>query len=155
MANLNISEEITDANMTLVTTKISEIIAVLVFLQVLSKAEIKKLLKMGVKMEGYIVEVDQAVTAFPTAIPAASPYAEFIKDRALYAKLTQLYNLTGSLFQSISDTRMIVGSELITTANVYYNALKSAAKNNIAMDDAMNKVSSAYYKNSLAMPVVY
>jgi hypothetical protein len=127
----------------------------LVFLQILSKDDIKKLRKLGVKLESYVDSVDETVIAFPSVIPQTKPYSKFKVNRQVDEQLTLIFNKVAELLQALSGTRILLGNEIILTADAYYAAIKRAAKSDIAMAEALTAIKDIMSKKGHAAPKVF
>ncbi len=149
------SGDVTDANVEVILTKLNDMGVLLPFLLLLSTEDKKRIQKMGTKFEGYVEEINQAAIAFPDAIPPANPQEEFEEKIALYHKLTLIWNAVGSFYQQVGDTRLLLGSELLGTGNVYYKAFKSSAKSNTAMANTLAILANIFKKGTYTMPVIH
>lgn len=144
--------DVSDADLADVMAALLVIRTKLPFLLNLTKNDRKRLRKMGIKFEGYVKENLEAASSFPNAIPDAYPIDNQKKKYKLFDVLTVIANEHNSIGEALADTRLLLGSQLITTSDIYYSSLKNAAKGNITMEEALAKISSIFKRKPPAMP---
>lgn len=154
MSQFTITGSISEADLATILDGIKKTPDLISFLKVLSASEKKSALKVGAKLLGFITEIDNAANTFPNAIPAGNPIAEFESRIQLNTSLTKIEDFLASVLQSVSDTRLVLCSELLATANIYYSSFQKAAKTDLAMAETLDKISKVYSKKSHAMPVI-
>jgi hypothetical protein len=121
----------------------------------LSTDERQRIFKMGTKYEGFANEIEQTAANFPSAIPPANPIDVYKAKRKQYDQLTQICDLASSVYQMCSDTRLQLGSERLACANIYYNSFQKLSKTDVAMEEALGKLSGSYAKKSHSEPAIY
>ena len=152
MSNPNISAEITAADRAAIEANINGIKALLLFLANLTPQQRLKLRKKGTKRSGYVMDVYNAVIANPTAIPASFDVTEYTKDKNLFDELAYIKNLLLSLVESIDDTQMLVGSELMKQSDTAYGHLKTEAKSNMALTTTVQAIGLAFKRRARTTP---
>jgi hypothetical protein len=152
MAQPDLLNEVSDADVTDIMAALLVVRTKLPFLLNLSKNDRKRLRKMGIKFEGYVKENLEAAQSFPNAIPDAYPIDNQKKKYKLYDVLTGIANEHYSIGEAINDTRLLLGSQLVSTSDIYYSSLKNAAKGNITMAEALAKISGIFKRKPPSQP---
>jgi len=67
----------------------------------------------------------------PTLLPAYINKTEFDKDMKTRADLVPLYTTLRSVFESLDDTMLLLGSDIYTNCIAFYKAIKAAANSNV------------------------
>ena len=101
------------------------------YLHGLLDEERRDLFKLGDKSVGYLEKQMGYLETAPQFIPEYMDVAEFKKDAQVVAALQPIYQIIAPLLTNIEDTRMLAGSEAMTTGKMYYGNVRLAAKNNI------------------------
>ncbi len=141
MATQNrISAVLTDADKIAILTAIIAIKTKLPFLISLSPKERKSLRKAASKRQGYVSDVADGVKAFPSAMPGTFPTAEYLKDANLYVPMGEILPAIMGLALTVEDTRIQLGSELITASDNAYASLKNAARLDSNVKPAVEKI---------------
>jgi len=127
-----ITEEIPAAVITLVTNKLDECrIALKPYLLGLTEKERQELFKMGNKTVSTIQKVKTYIDTNPEFVPSYMQTVEFDKDVDVVNQLTPIHNVAFQLASDLDDTRMLVGSEALAEALIYYGAVREAANKGI------------------------
>jgi hypothetical protein len=147
--------ELSDADFQEVIDSLNKVAAKIPFLLMLSAEDRQRLFKMGSKYEGFANEIEQTAANFPSAIPPANPIDIFKAKRKQYDQLTQICDLASSVYQMCNDTRLQLGSERLACANIYYNSFQKLSKTDIAIEEALDKLSVSYAKTSHSEPTLY
>jgi hypothetical protein len=155
MAKPNISAAIAPDDKAALELKASEILAILVFLVNLDPKTRKRLRKMATKRTGYVADVFTAVLANPGAIPSTFDVNEYKKDKQLFDDLLYLFGIFNPIVEAISDTMLMVGNELMTQSDSCYDYLKRAAKDNVPLTETINKIATAYKRQSPKTPNIF
>ena len=145
--NNRISATLTATDVTAILAAYVIIKTKLPFLITLSPAERKKMRKMGQKRHGYFQDVYDGVNAFPSAIIAGFPLAEYTKDATLWTALMQLAPQIMGIAESLDDTMMQLGSELVVNSDIAYGFLKAAAKLDSNIRPTVDKIAAGLKKN--------
>lgn len=141
--NNRISAVLTDADKTAILAAIATIKTKLPFLITLEAKERKSLRKMASKRQGYAKNTADGVKAFPNAMPASFPTAEYLKDVNLMATLSDVTPLIMGLASNLDDTMMQLGSELLTNSDLAYGYLKATVKIDSNIKPIVEKIAAA------------
>lgn len=87
--------------------------------------------KMGDASRPLVEKVRDFSVTNPKLIPPYMDLEEFKIDVSDEAYLHVLESAVEQLYDAISDTRMVVGSEAYMSALMFYNAAKDAARHNV------------------------
>ncbi len=132
-----ISAEVTDANKTLIMTKITEIKALLPFLLNLTKDERIKLPKLGSGSLAFDEQCASYMATAPNLIPPFVDAAEVTKDRNLRLVLADVFRELNKLCEAVDDSLMLVGSEIWMADLSFYQTVRQAAKRSVFGADAI------------------
>lgn len=128
MPNLNISAELTAANVQAIKDALATIRGVLPFLVTLSKEERRSLYKMKDQRLAFVEEAIKAAENHGAALPGTFSVAEFKRDFALARALAEVRSLLGALYTDVDDTTMAVGSEAAVAATAVRRYVTEGAK---------------------------
>jgi hypothetical protein len=145
--SLNNQIPLTDAIMTDIMENLDKVAAALAFLIILSPDQIKKLRKLGIKFEGYVKEVAEAASSFPVIIPPARPYDDFKNNRTLQDQLQEIFNKVAGIHQGLVSSRMLLGHDILSTTDAYYNSIKRVSKNDVAISEIYEKIAKMLSKS--------
>lgn len=98
------------------------------FLIELPDAERQSIPKLGEKTVGFDEKCLAYIGTNPEFLPGFIDPAEVDKDRALRSQMQQFYPDLKTLFDQISDTLLVVGSEIYMADLAYYQAVREAAR---------------------------
>jgi len=123
-----VSVTISEAASTAITAAIATINQNLPILINLTPDERQALPKMGDKTVAFVNKSFDYANLNPRVVPTFLDMAEFGKDvNAVNALRKVLIPLT-QLFEKLDDTTLEAGSEALTAALIFYNAVKGAAR---------------------------
>lgn len=128
MSYQNISAVLTAADKTAIQAAVQTIKTKLPFLVNLNSQERKRLRKMGAVHTSYVQDVYQAAANNSGVIPASINLAEYGKDVALMKDIVDILSWLLPVFDSIENTSMALGNELMKQSDECYGYLKVAAK---------------------------
>ncbi len=101
------------------------------FLLSLTPDERRSGLKLGNKSVSFVEKVADYAASNSSLIPPYLDMNEFVKDFELTRALNELLRTLKPLTQDIEDTAMEAGVESLSTAMVFYNSVKTAAKRGV------------------------
>lgn len=101
------------------------------YLIALTPEERKKLPKMGDKTIPFVEKVTEYAKSNPEFVPSYMNVQNLEIDFQAVSDLTLMIRPTDQLASSLNDTTLLAGSEAYSSALVYYNAVKQAARNNV------------------------
>jgi hypothetical protein len=143
----NINVTISPADLQAVKDSFAAILTKLPFLINLTANERKALLKGGPKSLSFVQNASSAAQNNATIFPASFNTADFQKDVALLATLTELCTLASSVASRLDDTRLAVGSEAMQQATQVYNYVKTAAKNTPGLKPLAEQLGERFQKS--------
>ncbi len=73
----------------------------------------------------------------PSLVPSFANYAEAEKDYKYYLQLLEIAQLGNSLAESLNDTMMAVGTEVLQFCLIFYNNFEMASRQNIPGSTSM------------------
>ena len=123
-----ISATLADADKALILQKITEIRALLPFLVNLTPDERQTLPKLGEKTIGFHEKCTAYMASNPEFIPPFVTPAEVAKDIALRDQFHQFLPQLIELYNLITGTEMVVGSEIYMADLAYYQTVREAAR---------------------------
>jgi hypothetical protein len=144
MAGLSLNASISATDKADVITKIGEVKTLLPFLLNLTPDQRKALRKMGSKRTGYVNDVYQGVMNNTNVVPSAFDLAAYTRDKILHDDLTDILDQLIPLYESISDTLLLAGNELMKQSDSGYDYLKRAAKDNSALQIIVDQIAKAF-----------
>jgi hypothetical protein len=97
----------------------------------LTPHERQEMLKMGEKTLSFVEKAHEFATTNPTLWPSYLDMATFDIDFADARGLWNVLLSTKQLHENVDDTGMIAGSEAYQAALVFYNSVKTAARQDI------------------------
>jgi hypothetical protein len=114
------------------------------FLVNLTAEERKALRTIGPNRLGYVTEVHLASNTHTPALASDFDLAEFNKDKAGYTDLAEIRAWAEQLMESIDNTMMALGAELMKQTDTAYGYLKIHAKktNDQNLNATMDRISS-------------
>lgn len=124
----NISFVMTPEVKAAIKLKFDGLTADMPFLVSLTTDERKKLRKIGPTRVGYVNEVNVTSNAHQSALANDFSLPEFNKDKVGYNDLAELRSWAEQLLESIDNTMMALGSELMKQSDTAYGYLKLHAK---------------------------
>jgi len=101
------------------------------YLIALTPAERRKLLKMGDKTLAFVEKICEYAADAPEFVPAFLNVVEMNNDLNNATGLNTVYRPMLETVGNLSDTILASGSDAYKAALLYYNSVKSAAKNNV------------------------
>ena len=112
------------------------------FLISLTKEERKKLRKIGQGRKVYVEEVNTASNANSSALAAGFKLDDYNAKLALYNALSEIRSWANPLMDSLDNTMMALGSELMKESDEAYGYLKIAASkdNNQNLNTTIKKI---------------
>ncbi len=127
--NNRISSTLSDADKAAVIQKFGEIRALLPFLINLTPKERLQLPKLS--DDGFDDKCDTYMDSNPKLVPAFVEVPEVKKDRALLAPMLDIDRELASLAQAVSDTTILIGSEIYNADLAFYQNVKQGAKRGV------------------------
>ncbi|HZK68825.1 MAG TPA: hypothetical protein VFC36_04420 [Paludibacter sp.] len=94
----------------------------------LSKEERQKLAKMGDKSLAFVNKALEYARQNPGVVPAFLDVPEFEKDVLAVTSLNSVLVPLRQLVEKLDDTSLLTGSEAYSSALIFYDAVKRAAK---------------------------
>lgn len=128
MGKGRVSAEIADDPIAEVLGAIETIQRHMPFLIALTENERKRMVKVGPKSVGFLARMVEAVENSPELVPSFIDGEEFLRDAKLVTRLDLFLPKLSVLTAAIEDTRMVAGSEAMTTALVLYGIFKAAKR---------------------------
>lgn len=128
MNDNRISATLAAAAITNILAAIQTIRTNLPFLIEIGEQERMELPKLGEKTVGFDEKSAAYMASNPEFLPAFILIAEVNKDRALRTAMLQFFPQLKQLFDQVSDTMMVLGSELYMADLGYYQSSKEAAR---------------------------
>lgn len=123
-----ISVTISAADITAILNEILAIRTKLPFLKSLTNQERQEMAKMGDKSLGFDEKCAGYMTSNPAFLPGFIDSAEVLKDRSLRAQIMQFYPQLHLLLEALSDTLLIVNSEIWMADLAYYQSVREAKR---------------------------
>lgn len=115
------------------------------FLISVNVAEQKNKQKIGDKDRGFLEKIIDYCNQNPALIPTYMDNAEMQKDFNFYRDLIEITRAFAILQTKMEDTAMLAGTEALAAANVFYNAVKTAAKQGVSgAEDIYNDLKKRY-----------
>lgn len=146
--NNRISATLPDADKADILAAVTLIKSKMPFLISLDAKERKDMRKLGMKRQGYVKETSDGVKAFPSAVPATFPTAEYLKDAHLMLALSEIAPLLLGVASNFSDTLLQLGSELMTNTDMAYSYLKTAARADANVKPTLSKIANSLKQKS-------
>lgn len=100
------------------------------FLVNLTTEERIKLRKIGPQRLGYVTEVNRASNAHKAALAASFNLDEYNKDKTLLNDLAEIQSWLGPLHDTVVNTMIALGSEVMKQSDTAYDYLKLHALKN-------------------------
>jgi hypothetical protein len=130
MSYQNISAVLANADKTAVQDAIQTIKSKLPFLISFNALERKNIRKMGAVRTSYVQDVYTASIANSASIPPALSLDEYTKDFNLLKEMNEIISNLMPVYESVQDTYLALGNELMKQSDEAYSYLKNAAKKN-------------------------
>ena len=138
MANDNrVSASLTDADITAIQAAITTIRSKLPFLVSVSNQERLEMPKLGDKTMGFEEKCAAYMASNPEFLPGYVQIAEVTKDRALLARFMQFWTHLTTLCEEVSDTKLVIGSEIYMADLGYYGNARQGAKRGLPGADTI------------------
>jgi hypothetical protein len=128
MNDNRVSATLAAAAITNINNALQTIRTNLPFLVELTDQERIEIPKLGQKTIGFDEKCAAYMGTNPELIPGFIVLAEVVKDRTLRDAILQFYPNFKTLFDQITDTLLVVGSEIYMADLAYYQAAREAAK---------------------------
>jgi hypothetical protein len=132
-----ISATIPPADIAAITQSIQDIRSKLPFLISISGQERQELPKMGDKSVGFDDKCTAYMASNPEFVPGFIDVAEVNKDRELRAQMMQFFAALKTLSEAVSDTLLVVNSEIWMADLAYYQSVREAARRSRAGADTI------------------
>jgi hypothetical protein len=132
-----ISASMTAQDLTDIQAALQTIRTKLPFLISISNEERRIIPKLGDKSGGFHEKCMAYMNSNPEFLPGFISMAEINKDKALRDQLLQFWPNCETLCESISDTMMVLGSELFQADLAYYQTTREAARRGRAGADTI------------------
>lgn len=113
------------------------------FLVDLTKAEIRRMPKMGSRSKPFVEKGLEVATLHPELLPGYFNVKEMQKDLDLYNTLLPIQISISRLANRLEDTMMLLGSEAFTAALLVYNQLQLAPHSG-GLDDITREMSQRF-----------
>ena len=132
-----ISAEITAAVKAQVLTKFTEILDLLTMLVNLTPEEKQRIPSIGPTRAGMVPAFMQEMTAHPELVPSYVNMTELLSDRKLFDDLNDLAARANEVWESLTDTAHIAGSDMYLAYLAFWNNVKEAQRRNVPGIDAV------------------
>lgn len=132
-----ISAAITAADKAAFLTKINESFALLPFLVNLTPENKKSIPTIGPSRAGMVPVFLQQMTAHPELVPSYVNMTELNADAKLFADLNALAARSHELFESLTDTAHIAGSDALLAFLAFWHNVQEAQRRNVPGIDAI------------------
>ena len=126
------AQDITDilAALTTIRTKAPFLISI-------PNQERQEIAKLGDKSIGFHEKCKGYMASNPEFLPGFISAAEIAKDEALRNQLLQFFPNLNTLCETVDDTLLVLGSELLMADLAYYQSVREAAKRGRAGADTI------------------
>jgi len=101
------------------------------YLIALTPEERRTILKMGDRTLAFVGKVIEFADANPNFVPPYMNLPELKNDFAAYEALHTMHTPLGQEVSELSDTLLSCGNDCYKAALVFYNSVKTAAKNDV------------------------
>ncbi len=155
MLNPNFLVTLTEAEKDAIFGHIDAIEAILHFRVNLTAQERMEKPKMGTKNYGIVKNMHDVAKSVPEVFPPVCPVADFTTRMVLNNDMHLIGNRVNSLAESVDDTRLALGSDLMEMKATFYHYLKIAAKGDMPLDAVLEKLLAAHKKKTSSKPTVY
>jgi len=127
-----VSVELTHQEITDVTTALDSIITIIKpKAKNLTPAERQLYGRVRYEFEVWIDKTRAYMTGNPTLVPPYIDMTEYEKDYNARAAMKPIESKLQQLYEMFDDTFVLLGHDLYTNSIAFYNAVKTAAKNNV------------------------
>ena len=116
------------------------------FLVELSPKERKSLPRLNPKYVDFMSEAYHHAISSPGYLPSYLPLEEFTKDMDLRSTLSKVRKELRILDKKLKDTLLLVDSEAYQAARVYYDTVKTAAREGDGVAEIIAKGLAPHYK---------
>lgn len=113
------------------------------FLKDLTKAEIRRMPKMGSRSKPFVEKGLEVAMLHPELLPGYFDTNEMQKDLALYNTLLPIQISVSRLASRLNDTMILLGSEAFSAALLVYNQLQ-VAPNSAGLGDILREMSQRF-----------
>jgi len=144
--NTNITAVLSPEDLAKIKANLAAIRLLLPFLLTLSKAERRKLFKMGDKSVAFVQNSLTAAQNNPEIFPPTFATAEFAKDVAITVVLSEIETLLAQLHSDVEDTLMAFGSEAINQGTDVYGYAKAAVKKKPGLKPIVEQLGARFVK---------
>jgi len=145
--NLNkISAEVPQETEAQVVKHIKDALTQLPFLIQLSKLERIRMAKFSRKNLAFVERGLMYAQANPSFVPAFVNVGEFLKDVELVRCLRRVYAEAESFCEKLKDTLLVAEADSYRTARMFYQAVKTTAKEGAEGADTIVKDLAYHYK---------
>lgn len=132
-----ISAVMTEVTKDLILTKLGEIRALMPFLLNLTPEERQELPKLGDKTMAFDHKCKTGMEQNPMLVPGYVVPAEVQKDRDLREPVVEVEAAMKALCDSVSDTGLLLGTEILMADLSFYQNVRQAAKRGVAGAQAL------------------
>jgi hypothetical protein len=132
-----ISADITAAVKTQILTKVQEIRDLLPFMVNLTPEDKQSIPSIRTARAGMIEIFLPQMTANPSLVPTYVNMTNLASDRKLYGDLQDIASAVGVLFEGLTETQLVAGSDMYLAYLAYYNNVKEAARRNVPGADSL------------------
>lgn len=126
-----ISAAMTEVTKDLILTKLGEIRALMPFLLNLTPEERQELPKLGDKTLAFDQKCKTGMEQNPVLVPGYVVPAEVQKDRDLRDPVVEVETAMKAVFDSVRDTGLLLGTEILMADLSFYQNVRQAAKRGV------------------------
>jgi hypothetical protein len=116
-------------NEDLAVQKIQEVVGLIPFMVSLAPGDKKRMPKMGKKTTDFVERSFRYMKENPDFAAPFISYSKVEKDMEVYRQLQHILTVLEPVYNDIVDTFTLISSEAYKSALVFYNTVKSGAKN--------------------------
>src|SRR5678809_203860 len=144
MKTMLVNGSLTDDDVKKIGDSVDASIALIPFSVSLQPEDRMHLRKKGTKRAGYVDDSFDGITTHTDSIPSKFDLAGYQNRKALDAQLRTVLDKVNTLRETIDDTLLALGSDLMHQSDEGYSYLQTAAKNSGALTDTVAKISKAF-----------
>jgi len=122
---------ITPAQKAAIIAKIAELAALITFGIGLSDQERHDMLKLGTKTVGWDEKAAGHMATRPDLIPVYVDTAALAQNRQVRLDLGDILHALNNVVQTLSDTQMKIGNQILKPELAFYNSAQEAAKHGV------------------------
>ena len=115
------------------------------YLETLPEEEKKELARMGDKTVAFVTKALEYCKTNPSLVPPYLDMEEFERDMDSITKLLGVYRPLLQIVKLLDDSITMAGSDALSAALTFYNALKGAARANVPGADTIYNDLSARF----------